>query len=65
MRPSCLTNSEIERIKRYANFTKEEEKIFILLTKEKSIKEISCTMLMSTRTVDRKISIIKSKIKRI
>lgn len=65
MKFSRFTNPELEEIKKDANFSEEEEIIFTLLAREKSIKEISYRMLMSTRTVDRKILSIKNKMNRI
>lgn len=65
MKLSTLTKPEINYLRENGNFTKEELVIFNLLSQGKIIKEIANETQMSSRTVDRKISLIKEKIKKI
>ena len=65
MKLSKLTKPELEKIKSNANFTTEEEQIFEFLFRGFSNKEISIKACLSLRTVERRISGIKEKIKRL
>ena len=65
MKFSELTKPELEEILKNANFTDEEEKIFLLASKGKSLLEISYRCSVSERTVNRKIKKIKEKIGKI
>lgn len=63
-----FTKPEIDYILENANFTYEEERIFILLTGKngrESIVYIANEINLSTATVSRRIKKIKNKIKRI
>lgn len=57
-----LTQSKLDDYKLRSNFTDDEEIIFDMLSKGKSISEIATRLSVSTRTVDRRIADIKSKI---
>lgn len=59
---STLQKPELERIKEILNLTDEQTEVFDMLSKRKSIEEISLKVGMSTRTVDREIKRIKNKI---
>lgn len=61
MNLSFLSKEQSEEYKRKMNLTEDEEQIFDMLTKNYSIVKIACIMQMSTRTVDRRIKNIKSK----
>lgn len=65
MQFSNLTKPELENIIEHANFTEEEEKIFILRTKGKTITEIAQKVNECNRTVYRRIRKIKAKINKI
>lgn len=65
MKLSTLTQPEIKYFRENGNFTKEELIVFNLLAQGKIIKEIANETQMSSRTVDRKIALIKEKIKKI
>lgn len=65
MRLSKLTKPELEEIYKNANFTEEEEEIYHLLCKGKTIKEISLKTHVCDRTVNRRIAAINEKIKRL
>ena len=58
---SGLTTPKLEHTKELLNLSDDEEKIFDMLAKRKNITEIANRLGMSTRTVDREISRIKSK----
>lgn len=62
---SSLTKPELERIIAKANFADEEQKIFLLLSKGKSITEIAVSLSVCERTVNRRVELLKSKISRI
>lgn len=62
MKFSELTKPELDFILKYANFTEEEEDIFKLLSRGKSIIEIAEHIMICERTVNRKVIKIKSKI---
>lgn len=57
-----LTQSKLNDYKLRSNFTEDEEITFDMLSKGKSINEIATRLSVSTRTVDRRIADIKSKI---
>lgn len=59
---STLTRPELEHTKQDLNLTEEQNVIFDMLSKRKSIEEISMNVGMSTRTVDREIQRIKKKL---
>lgn len=59
---SKLNKAKLEEMKACANFTEDEEIVFDMLSKGKSIIQIADFMNMSTRSVDRRISDIKSKL---
>ena len=59
MKFSRLTKPELEEIIKNANFTEDEEEIFLLLAKGLSIREISFRQSFSERTIRRrKVDII-------
>lgn len=62
MKFSELTKPELDIILENANFTKEEEDIFKLLSRGKSIIEIAEHIMICERTVNRKVIKIKNKI---
>ena len=62
MKFSELTKPELDFILKYANFTDEEEEIFKLLSRGKSIIEIAEHIMICERTVNRKVIKIKKKI---
>ena len=61
MNLSYLSKEQSEEYKSKMNLTEDEEKIFDMLTKNYSIVKIASVMQMSTRTVDRRIKNIKTK----
>lgn len=65
MKLSKLTKPELEEIFRNANFTEEEEKVFLDLSKGISQKEISFRHSVSITTVERRVRSIKNKLKRL
>lgn len=60
-----MIRPEIERITENANFTDDEMEIFTLLTREKSLIEISTRTNLSVSTVKRRIAKIDVKVARI
>lgn len=62
MKLSKLTKPELEEIFRNANFTEEEEKIFNLLCKGKSLAQISTATFLPISTLSRRIKEIKEKV---
>ena len=62
---SLLTKPELEGILMKANFADDEQKIFELLSKGKSITEIALSLSVCERTINRRINVIKNKISRI
>lgn len=62
---SSKTKPELEELKEQINLTEEEYEIFELLSKNKSIVQISIEICMSERTVCYKIKQIKKKINKI
>lgn len=65
MRFSDFTKPELEEIVENANFTEEEDRIFMLLSRNFSQKEIAHRLSMSTRTLERRVRNIKNKIERV
>lgn len=65
MKLSKLTKPELDEILKNANFTEEEEKVFVQCSKGKSIQEIAFYIGVSDRTISRRISAIYEKIKRL
>lgn len=61
MNLSYLSKEQSENYKSKMNLTEDEEQIFDMLTKNYSIVKIASIMQMSTRTVDRRIKSIKTK----
>ena len=55
---------ELEQIKENANFTEEEERIFSLLCRGFSQKQISTQENLSLRTIEYRVRDIKDKIER-
>ena len=62
---SRMTKPELEKILQNANFTQDEESIFWLLARGKTITEISQLENVSERTVNRKINYIMLKVSRL
>lgn len=60
-----LTEPEADRLRALCNFSDEERQVFDLRVRGKSVVEISMTLNMSMRTVDRRLSGIKNKIGRV
>ena len=65
MKFSDFTKPELERIIENANFTEEEVRIFKLLSRNFTQKEIAHRLSMSVRTLERRVKSIKSKIERV
>lgn len=65
MKFSDFTKPELERIIKNANFTEEEERIFKLLSRNFTQKEIVARLCVSQRTLKRRIRNIKNKIERV
>nr|DAG71315.1 MAG TPA: response regulator [Caudoviricetes sp.] len=65
MKFSELTKPELDKILENANFTEEEARIFKLLSRNFTQKEIAVRICMSQRTLERRIKNIKSKIERV
>lgn len=62
---SKMTKPELEKILQNANFTQDEESVFWLLARGKTITEISQLENVSERTVNRKIKDIRLKVSRL
>lgn len=62
---SRMTKPELEKILQNANFTQDEESVFRLLSRGKTITEISQLENVSERTVNRKIKDIRLKVSRL
>ncbi len=62
---SSLTKPELELIVKIANFTDDEQKIFELLAKDKSITQIATSICVCERTINRRIKNIESKISKV
>lgn len=65
MKLSKLTKPELEEVTKNANLTDDEQIVFDLLSKGKTITEISLEISVCERTVNRRISKIKNKINRL
>lgn len=65
MKLSKLTKPELEEILENANLTEDEQIVFDLLSKGKTITQISLEISVCERTVNRRISKIKNKINRL
>lgn len=65
MKFSELTKPELDEIIENANFTEEEERIFKLLSRNFTQKEIVARLCVSQRTLERRIRSIKNKIERV
>jgi DNA-binding NarL/FixJ family response regulator len=65
MKLSKLTKPELDYFLKNANFTEEEEKVFIQCSKGKSIQEIAFSVGVCDRTINRRIAAIYAKIKRL
>ena len=65
MKLSKLTKPELEEILENANLTEDEQIVFDLLSKGKTITEISLEISVCERTVNRRIHKIKNKINRL
>lgn len=61
MNLSFLSKEQSKEYKDKMNLTEDEEKIFDMLAKNYSVVKIADVMQMSTRTVDRRIKNIKTK----
>lgn len=62
---SRMTKPELEKILQNTNFTQDEESVFWLLARGKTITEISQLENVSERTVNRKIKDIRLKVSRL
>lgn len=62
MRFSKLNKPEVECIIERSNFTEDEEKIFLMLCKGKSLEEISAKTFFPISTLCRRIKCMKEKI---
>ncbi len=61
MNLSYLSKEQSNNYKNQMNLTEDETKIFDMLTKNYSVVKIASIMQMSTRTVDRRIKNIRTK----
>lgn len=62
MKLSKLTKPELDEIRKNANFTEEEEKVFSLLCRGKSLEQISAVTFLPISTLSRRIKEIKKKV---
>ena len=62
MNLSRYKTSDLQKIKEDANLTEDEEIIYNMLSKGKSIIQIADKMNLSTRTIDRRIRNMKEKL---
>lgn len=62
MNLSRYKTSDLQKIKEDANLTEDEEMIYYMLSKGKSIIQIADKMNLSTRTIDRRIRNMKEKL---
>lgn len=62
MNLSRYKTSDLQKIKEDANLTEDEEMIYNMLSKGKSIIQIADKMNLSTRTIDRRIRDMKEKL---
>ncbi|MCD7724901.1 MAG: helix-turn-helix transcriptional regulator [Clostridiales bacterium] len=65
MNLSKYTKPTLDEWQSLLNLTEDEEKVFLLLAKGKSIKEIADKIGMSTRTVDNRIASIRRKMEQL
>lgn len=59
---NITAKSDLEYYKQHVNFTHEEEFVFGMLSKGKSIKEIADKLNVSESTIGRRVRIVKNKI---
>ena len=62
MNLSRYKTADLQKIKEDANLTEDEEMIYNMLSKGKSIIQIADKMNLSTRTIDRRIRNMKEKL---
>lgn len=62
MNLSRYKTSDLQKMKEDANLTEDEEVIYYMLSKGKSIIQIADKMNLSTRTIDRRIRNMKEKL---
>ena len=62
MNLSRYKTSDLQKMKEDANLTEDEEMIYYMLSKGKSIIQIADKMNLSTRTIDRRIRDMKEKL---
>ena len=62
MNLSRYKTSDLQKIKEDANLTEDEEMIYNMLSKGKSIIQIADKMNLYTRTIDRRIRSMKEKL---
>lgn len=62
---SALTKPELELLKEECNLTDEELEVFMFLAKGKYVREIVVRTSLSEKTVERRISAIKSKVEKV
>lgn len=60
-----LTTPEVNRLRELCNFTDEEQAVFNLRTRGKSVVEISLACAMSEGTVKRRLAGIRRKVSRV
>lgn len=65
MNLSVLTSAEREQLREALNLTEEENEIYTMLCKGKSIVEIAYKTRMSRSSINRRIKQIKAKMSRI
>lgn len=65
MKLSKLTKPELDEILKNANFTEDEEIVFKQLSKGSTIQSISFLIGASDRTVNRRVSSVYEKIRRL
>lgn len=62
---SALTKDEVDFYLERCNFTDEEEEIFLLRTRGKSIDSISVETNLCSRTIGRRLRDIKNKVQKV
>lgn len=62
---SVYTTQEIKEMREKLNLTDDEEIVFDMLCNGKSITQIASKLNLSTRSIDNRISKIRTKMKRI
>lgn len=60
-----LTAPEAQRLRELCNFSDEEEQVFALRIRDKSVVEISMTLHLSVATTKRRLSSIRKKVNRV